>query len=36
MTSVAIEERSNPQTTAMAVLAALSASHMLNDKMQSL
>jgi FSR family fosmidomycin resistance protein-like MFS transporter len=36
MSSVAIEEKSNPQTTAMAVLAALSASHMLNDTMQSL
>ncbi|MFO0994402.1 MAG: MFS transporter [Hyphomicrobiales bacterium] len=36
MSTVAIEERTNTQSTAMAVLAALSLSHMLNDTMQSL
>lgn len=36
MSTAAIEERSNTQSTAMAVLAALSLSHMLNDTMQSL
>jgi len=36
MSTAAIDERSNTQTTAMAVLVALSMSHMLNDTMQSL
>ncbi len=36
MSTVALDEKSNTQTTAMAVLVALSLSHMLNDTMQSL
>ena len=36
MSTIALDEKSNTQTTAMAVLVALSVSHMLNDTMQSL